>query len=100
MSEFGNCKMQRKIDGKIIFAKKVGEDIYCHKTMRMLPMAKYYSEDGTELVRSSWREIEHKDDYAYESALVPIDDGIWERVGYMSGCAILLFSFAKYLGAI
>lgn len=97
MSEFGNCKMQRKIDGKIIFARKVGEDIYCHKTMRILPTAKYYSEDRTELVRSSWREIEHEDDY--ESALVPID-GVWDRLGYMTACAILLFGFAKYLGAI
>lgn len=99
MSEqFGNCKMQRKIDGKIIFAKKVGEDIYCHKTMRMLPLAKYYSDDDTELVRSSWREIEHEDDY--ESALVPIDDGVWDRLGYMTACAVLLFGICKFFGAI
>lgn len=98
MSEFGNCKVQRKMDNKIIFARKVGEDEFCPQRMCMLPTAKYYSKDGTELVRSSWREIEHEDDY--ESALVPIDDGVWDRLGYMTACAVLLFGICKFFGAI
>lgn len=95
-NQWYNCKMERKIDRKVISARRVGEDTFCPTKMCMLPTAKYYSEDGTELVRSSWREVEHEDDYRDAKIVVVdwnMDDQLWLAIS-----GIIIIAVCVYFG--